>query len=100
VSARATLAALALAGDRLAFARPSVWLRSGCDLAKVSEQVGLELPGGELEPLEGSAAGVLDAFHELPARTAKLGVDMAGDVISVAPVKSLREAIAATAAHA
>ena len=34
--ARAALAALALAGDRLAFGRPSVWLRSGCDLAKVT----------------------------------------------------------------
>jgi len=100
VSARATLAALALAGDRLAFARPSVWLRSGCDLAKVSEQVGLELPGGELEPLEVSVADVLDAFHELRARTAKLGVDMAGDVISVTPIKSLREAIEATVANA
>ncbi|WP_233508095.1 type I-G CRISPR-associated RAMP protein Csb1/Cas7g [Spongiactinospora gelatinilytica] len=99
-SARATLLALALAGDRLAFARPSVWLRSGCDLAQASEEVGLELPGGELEPLEVSAADALGAFHELRVRTAKLGIEMASDVISVAPVKSLRDAIESTVANA
>jgi CRISPR-associated protein Csb1 len=92
--ARAALAALALAGDRLAFGRPSVWLRSGCDLAKYSEQVGLERAGGSLDELEVSAQQALDAFHELRENAAKQGVEMASDVISVTPNAALAKAIA------
>lgn len=99
-AARAALVALALAGDRLAFARPSVWLRSGCDLAKVSEEIGLERPGGDLEHLEVSVAAAIDTFHELKEMAAKLGVEMASDVISVTPIPSLQKAIEATVAHA
>ncbi|MEU9891479.1 type I-U CRISPR-associated RAMP protein Csb1/Cas7u [Sphaerisporangium sp. NPDC051011] len=98
-TARAALVALALAGDRLAFARPSVWLRSGCDLAKVSEDVGLELPGGALEPLDVSVSAVVDAFHELRESAAKLGVEMATDVVQVTPIPSLQKAIENTVAH-
>jgi CRISPR-associated protein Csb1 len=93
VAARAALAALALAGDRMAFGRPSVWLRSGCDLAKHSEQVGLERPGGALDELEVSAQIALDAFHELRESAAKHGVEMASDVIAVTANPSLRRAI-------
>ncbi|MFG1701505.1 type I-U CRISPR-associated RAMP protein Csb1/Cas7u [Nonomuraea sp. NPDC049309] len=99
-TARAALVALALAGDRLAFARPSVWLRSGCDLAKMSEEIGLERPGGGLEPLDVSVSAAIDAFHELKASAAKLGVEMATDVVSVTPIPSLQKAIEATVAHA
>ncbi|GAA4199762.1 hypothetical protein GCM10023074_30660 [Microbispora amethystogenes] len=99
-TARAALVALALVGDRLAFARPSVWLRSGCDLAKASEEIGLERPGGDLERLDVSVAAAVDAFHELKESAAKLGVEMAADVISVTPIPSLQKAIEATVAHA
>jgi CRISPR-associated protein Csb1 len=98
--ARAALAALALAGDRLAFRRPSVWLRSGCDLARESEVVGLELPGGELDVLEVSAAQALEAFHELRDQATRLGVVMAEDVIAVEPIAALRQAIEFAAAQA
>jgi CRISPR-associated protein Csb1 len=91
--ARAALAALALAGDRLAFGGPSVWLRSGCDLAKTEELAGFERPGGELDELPMLAQDALDAFHELRDRAAAAGVAMSGDVISVQPMPSLRQAI-------
>ena len=90
---RAALAALALAGDRLTFGKPSVWLRSGCDLAKVSEQIGLERPGGDLDKFSVSAQQALDAFHELQARAAAAGIVMDSDTISLEPMASLRDAI-------
>ncbi|MEU4539620.1 type I-U CRISPR-associated RAMP protein Csb1/Cas7u [Streptosporangium sp. NPDC023825] len=93
VAGRATLAALTLVGDRLAFGRPSVWLRSGCDLAKASETVGLELPGGSVDELEVSVREALDAYHELRDEAARLGVPMADDTIEVTPIPSLQQAI-------
>jgi len=92
-AARAALAALALAGDRLAFGRPSVWLRSGCDLARHSEQVGLERPGGALDELDVSADDAISAFHELRDLAAGHGVVMAQDVVAVTPNASLEQAI-------
>lgn len=91
--ALATLAALALAGDRLAFGGPSVWLRSGCDLAKVRETVGLERPTGELDELTVTAQDALDAFGELRDRAADAGIAMDRDTIGVEPMGSLSEAI-------
>lgn len=91
--ARATLLALALAGDRLMFGRPSLWLRSGCDLTRVSETVAFERDGGEWEPLEVSAGDTLAAFVELRDRAADAGVVMDADVVSVSPTKQLAEAI-------
>jgi CRISPR-associated protein Csb1 len=90
---RATLAALALAGDRLAFGAPSTWLRSGCDLAKTSEVVGLERPGGAVDELTITAADALDAYHGLRERAVAAGLPMADDVIQVTPIKGLRDAI-------
>ena len=93
VLARAALAALALAGDRLAFGGPSAWLRSGCDLAKASETLGLERPGGELEEFPVTAQDALDAFHELRDRAAAAGIGMDGDVIALEPTPALAAAI-------
>ncbi|MFI7243389.1 type I-G CRISPR-associated RAMP protein Csb1/Cas7g [Streptomyces qinglanensis] len=97
---RATLAALALAGDRLAFGRPSVWLRSGCDLAKSSEVLGLERPGGEVDKLEVSVQQVLDAFHELRDESARLGLEMAENTITVEPIPGLAKALSFSVAQA
>lgn len=94
VLARATLAALALAGDRLAFDRPSVWLRSGCDLTRAQETVAFEVGGGGREPLETSTADAVAAFVELRDRAAVAGVPAAADVVTVTPIKSLRDAMA------
>jgi CRISPR-associated protein Csb1 len=98
--ARATLAALALAGDRLAFGRPSVWLRSGCDLATVTEKIGFERPGGatetgdlKLDELEVTPGDALDAFHELRDRAASAGIPMQEDTIILQPDVGLAAAI-------
>jgi CRISPR-associated protein Csb1 len=93
VLARAALASLALAGDRLAFGRPSVWLRSGCDLAKVSERVGLERPGGDLDEFAATAQEALDAFDQLRERATAAGVAMATDAIELVPTAALDAAI-------
>ena len=90
---RAALAALALAGDRLAFGRASVWLRSGCDLAKVTEVVGLERPGGAIDELPVTAEIALDAYHELRDRAAAAGIAMDSDTIALTPVPALAQAI-------
>jgi CRISPR-associated protein Csb1 len=91
--ARAALAALALAGDRLAFGAPSVWLRSGCDLAKITETIGLERAGGELDELAVTAYEAIAAFHELRERAAVGGIAMAEETIALEPVPALAEAI-------
>jgi CRISPR-associated protein Csb1 len=91
--ARATLAALALVGDRLTFARPSLWLRSGCDLTRISESVFFELDGGEREPIEVTTAEVIAAFVALRERASAAGIVMASDVVPVAPTRQLAEAI-------
>ncbi|TCB89407.1 type I-U CRISPR-associated protein Cas7 [Micromonospora zingiberis] len=91
--ARAALAALALVGDRLAFGRPSVSLRSGCDLTRISETVAFEVAGGELEPIEVSVADAITAFLALRQRAAAAGVPMADDVVAVTPIRQLREAM-------
>ncbi|GGO58377.1 hypothetical protein GCM10012287_56400 [Streptomyces daqingensis] len=92
-AARAALAALALAGDRLAFGKPSVWLRSGCDLVKVSELVGLEKAGGEVDAMDVSVEEALAAFHELREQAAEFGVAMSSETVAVEPVPQLAKAI-------
>jgi CRISPR-associated protein Csb1 len=91
--ARATLAALALAGDRLTFGGPSVWLRSGCDLAKVKESIGLERPSGELDEFAVTTQEALDIFGELRDRAAAAGIPMHTDTIGIQPTLALKEAI-------
>ncbi len=91
--ARATLAALALAGDRLTFGGPSLWLRSGCDLGKVEEEVGLERPGGQLDRIGVTAQDALAAFSDLRARASAAGIPMDTNTITVQPIASLEEAI-------
>lgn len=91
--ARAALAALALAGDRLAFGRPSLWLRSGCDLTRVTETVAFERDGGERDTIKVTPADAITAFVTLRDRATAAGVPMASDVVPVAPIRSLAEAI-------
>lgn len=91
--ARATLAALALAGDRLAFGGASLWLRSGCDVTRVDEVVGFEFAGGEVEPVAVTATEAINTFEELRERTAKAGIVMARDAVAVEPTPQLAAAI-------
>ncbi|WP_242675885.1 type I-G CRISPR-associated RAMP protein Csb1/Cas7g [Streptosporangium minutum] len=91
--ARATLVALALAGDRLTFGRPSVWLRSGCDLVRSGEILAFEQDGGVREEFALSASEAIEVFHELRDRAAAAGVVMATDAIRLEPMPSLAKAI-------
>ena len=91
--ARATLMALALYADRLAFGAPSVWLRSGCDLVKQDERIVMEKSGGESEPLDVDTDSVRSAFEELRDRTAEAGLAMDRDIIDVTPDKGLKDAL-------
>ncbi|MGP4030231.1 type I-G CRISPR-associated RAMP protein Csb1/Cas7g [Actinomadura sp. 3N407] len=98
--ARATLAALALAGDRLAFGRPSVWLRSDCDLVRENEVLGFETDGGQVEEFVLTADEAIELFHELRDRTASAGIVMASETVALTPSKALSEAIEYSAAKA
>jgi CRISPR-associated protein Csb1 len=91
--ARATLTALALAGDRLTFGKPSLWLRSGCDLTRYQETIGFEVAGGDIEPFEVTASDALDLFTELRDRATAAGIRMATDTIPVTPIPALAQAI-------
>jgi CRISPR-associated protein Csb1 len=98
--ARATLAALALVGDRLTFARPSLWLRSGCDLVRVGETVAFEQADGESEQVTVSAAEAIEAFLTLRRRTTEAGVPMDTDVVAVTPISALAAGIRHAGAQA
>ncbi|MER7006301.1 type I-U CRISPR-associated RAMP protein Csb1/Cas7u [Dactylosporangium sp. NPDC000555] len=91
--ARAALAALALAGDRLTFGGASVYLRSGCDLTLVEETVAFEVTGGGTEPVSVSAGEAIDAFVLLRDRAAEAGLAMADDIVAVDPIPALRKAL-------
>jgi CRISPR-associated protein Csb1 len=94
VLARACLAALALAGDRLAFGEASVSLRSGCDLVRVSESVAFEVVGGGREPIDVTAADAITAFTALRDQAAAVGLAMTTDTIQLTPTSQLRAAMA------
>lgn len=91
--ARATLVALALAGDRLAFGGPSVWLRSGCDLIHTGQRLVFEGEGRAREEISLGAGEAIEAFHELRERTAKAGITMSQETIALEPVPALAKAI-------
>jgi CRISPR-associated protein Csb1 len=93
VLARATLAALGLLGDRLTFGRPSLWLRSGCDLTLVDEVIGFEVAGGGVESFALTVDEALAVFSVLRQRAAAAGVVMQDDIVAVQPTKQLRDAM-------
>lgn len=90
---RTALVALALLGDRLAFGRPAIFLRSGCDLAVVEETLVLENPGGEDQSFELGIREAIDLFRAAVDRASELGLEMRSDRIEITPKKGLAEAI-------
>jgi CRISPR-associated protein Csb1 len=90
---RAALVALALLGDRLAFARSSVFLRSGCELATVAETALFERSDGSGEPFELDISGAVALFGEAATHAGELGLAMATDHVALDPQKGLAEAI-------
>ncbi|GJF33649.1 hypothetical protein KNE206_63490 [Kitasatospora sp. NE20-6] len=97
-AARALLAALALLGDRLAFAAPAVRLRSGCDLLLVSERIEWVGRGREgvavTEPLElETAAQALELFAFARARAEEAGLVWAKEPVRLWPNVQVQQAI-------
>ncbi|WP_019632258.1 type I-G CRISPR-associated RAMP protein Csb1/Cas7g [Actinomadura atramentaria] len=90
--ARATLVALALAGDRLAFGGPSLWLRSGCDLVRAEQRIAFEGPDGA-EELQVTADEAVAVFDELRDRTADAGIVMSTETYALTPQPGLAAAI-------
>lgn len=96
VEGRAALAALALVGDRLAFGRAGINLRSGSDLVLTSER--LEWVRRAREP-ESFALEIEEAQSLLElaqARLASVGVEWAGDPVLLQPNQRLARLIEQT----
>src|SRR5690606_8277341 len=84
-AARVALAALGVALDRLTFARPAVWLRSGCDLGTGSEHRGWQRRGGEVEPVELSVEDAGGLFEYARQRAAEAGLGLSDGVVRLRP---------------
>lgn len=93
VAARAALAAYALLGDRLAFGGPALWLRSGCELVVESEQIEWVHRGGTTEPFDLSVQQAVELYEFAAAQAEKHGLPLATETITLAPSKSLAQAI-------
>ncbi|MGX4733244.1 type I-G CRISPR-associated RAMP protein Csb1/Cas7g [Kitasatospora griseola] len=97
-AARALLAALALAGDRLAFAAPAVRLRSGCDLLLVSERIEWVGRGREgvavTEPLElETPVQALELFEFARSRAEEAGLTWSKEPVRLRPNAQVQQAI-------
>ncbi|MDH6145895.1 CRISPR-associated protein Csb1 [Kitasatospora sp. GP30] len=97
-AARALLAALALLGDRLAFAAPAVRLRSGCDLLLVSERIEWVGRGREgvavTEPLElDTVAQALELFEYARSRAEEAGLKWSEGPVRLRPNAQVQQAI-------
>ncbi|WP_209446335.1 type I-U CRISPR-associated RAMP protein Csb1/Cas7u [Streptomyces sp. MZ04] len=97
-AARALVAAVALLGDRLAFAAPALRLRSGCDLVMVSERVQWVGRGHDGRPQEEALAvstpqEALALFEIALERARAAGLDWAVEPVVVKPNASLQQAI-------
>ncbi|MCP2261642.1 CRISPR-associated protein Csb1 [Streptoalloteichus tenebrarius] len=91
-AARVALAALALVGDRLAFGGSGLWLRSGCELVVVDEEVAWQRRGGQREPFELGVDEALRVFEQARARAAEHGLVMSDEVLRLRPGKGLAKA--------
>lgn len=92
---RAVLAALALLGDRLAFARAGLHLRSGTDLVLESERVEWVSRGGKTEwVLDLDAAR--DLFVLAKERLADAGVEWDPNPVVLEPAQHLKQVIEQT----
>jgi CRISPR-associated protein Csb1 len=96
---RALLAALALLGDRLAFAAPAIRLRSGCDLVLVSERLEWVMRGLDgspvCEPLDvATPAQALELFGIALDRARAVGLEWPAEPFVVHPNDELQKAIA------
>ncbi|MEV8535634.1 type I-U CRISPR-associated RAMP protein Csb1/Cas7u [Streptomyces sp. NPDC051211] len=97
-AARALVAAIALLGDRLAFASPALRLRSGCDLVLVSERVQWVQRGRDGRPQEEPLAvntvqEALALFEIASERARAAGLEWSAEPVALKPNASLQQAI-------
>ncbi|MBL8924644.1 MAG: type I-U CRISPR-associated protein Cas7 [Pseudonocardia sp.] len=92
-AARTVLAAYALLADRLAFGRPALWLRSGCELVLESERIEWVHRGGDTEPFDLSTAEAIELFGLAAAHAEKQGLPLATETVVLTPSKALAQAI-------
>lgn len=92
-AARTALVGLALYGDRLVFGDAGLWLRSGCDLVVVRDELTFLRRGGQRDPLSITASEALAVFETARQRAAEGGLVMADGLTEVAAAKSLEDAI-------
>lgn len=93
VAARTVLAAYALLADRLAFAGPALWLRSGCDLVLETERLEWVHRGGQTEEFELSAAQAVELYSAALVHADKRGLPLSLETVTLTPTKSLAQAI-------
>lgn len=92
-TARAALAAIALLGDRLAFGRAGLNLRSGCDLVLTGERLEWVRSGGRTEPLEVDLDAARSLVELAKARLAEVGLGWVAEPVVVTPSARLAEVI-------
>jgi CRISPR-associated protein Csb1 len=92
-AAKAALAALALLGDRLTFAGPGLWLRSGCELVQLSDTIAWQQRGGRTEAWDLDVADAFDLFEHARARAADHGLAISDEVVRLTAGKGLAKAL-------
>ncbi|MGF1663621.1 MAG: type I-U CRISPR-associated RAMP protein Csb1/Cas7u [Kineosporiaceae bacterium] len=93
LAARVALAAYALLADRLAFAGPSLWLRSGCELVLRQERLEWVSRGGTTETREIPVPVAVEAFAIAAARAADTGLPMETQTLVLRPKPALAKAL-------
>lgn len=92
-AARAALATLALLGDRLAFAGPGLFLRSGCELRLVDEQVAWIGRQREPEPFDLDVPAARSLTEHAIAEARGVGAEWAAESIALKPKDDLQQVI-------
>lgn len=92
-AARAALAALAMAGDRLAFSGPSLWLRSGCELILIEEEIRLLRRGGGADKVSLDPQEAVALYKHAATIAKQAGLPIANDEIELVPRPNLTSAI-------
>lgn len=90
---RAVLAALGLVADRLAFARSSVFLRSGCDLVLLDETMEWVTAGASTDAFDLDVDQSLELLALAIAGAAERGLSFASDVVRLRPAENLRRLV-------
>jgi CRISPR-associated protein Csb1 len=95
-AARTVLACLALYADRLAFNRPTILLRSGCELVVTKEQLQWLGANGETTDFTLSAADAKAALDLAAKKAASEGLMWNPEPVRLRPQKRLHDLLAAT----